>query len=84
MGEAADDGCVDVFLAGEVCEVEDVFLGDGEHHSFLGLGDPDFVVAEAGVFEGNFVEVHLGAGVGGHFTDGTGEAPGAAVGDVGE
>ena len=53
----------------------------GQDHSLLGLGNPDFRVGEAFVFERSFVEVDLGSELRAHLADGRAEAAGAAVGD---
>ena len=53
----------------------------GQHHPFLGLGDPDLGVREPFVFQRHAIELDLGADMLAHFAHGAGEAAGAAIGD---
>ena len=81
IGEGSYGGGIVIFGLEECFEFWPIFRRDGEDHSFLGFADPDFVVSESFVFEGDFIEIDFGAEFFGHFADGAGESACAAVGD---
>ena len=53
----------------------------GQHHPFLGLGDPDLGVGEALVFQRRPLQPDLHSQFLSHLADGTAEATGSAIGD---
>ena len=85
-------------VAGELAEISELdsvtiadrlhcsHLGgiDGEHHAFLGFGEPDLPGAETRVLERRGAEFDPCADAFGHLADGGGEPAGAAIGDRGE
>ncbi len=73
---------LDIFCIAEGTEFFDVGRWHSEHHALLRFADPDFGVAEAGVFEGSGVECDASADLAAHFADGAGEAARTAIGDA--
>ena len=69
--EVSKVGELDMLFVAYFLEEGEVFFGDGEHHTFLGFGDPDFSVGQACVFEWGLFEIDKGADLFAHFANGT-------------
>ena len=81
--ELADGRRFDAFRRTQSFELPPVRFRDGQHHAFLSFGDPDFGVRQSRILQRSLIKPDFGADVFTHFTDGTAEAAGAAVGDGG-
>ena len=58
-----------------------LLVGDGQHHAFLGFGDPDFGIGEALVLERGSIEPHFCANFLTHLADGTAKSTCPTIGD---
>ena len=81
--ERADDGRFDAFGRTQRRKLVPFFRRHGEHHAFLGLGDPNLGVRKPFVFQRHAFRVDLGADLFAHFADGAGQSAGAAIGHGG-
>ncbi len=79
--ELADHRGLDPFAFGQLGKRLPLLGSDGQHHSLLGLGDPDFGVGQPLVLQRHAVEPDFGADRLPHFADGARKAAGAAVGN---
>ncbi len=79
--EAADHRGFDPFGPAELGKRVPIGGRHGQDHSFLGFGNPNLGIRQAGVFERGPVEPDFGSRFLAHLADGAGESAGPAVGD---
>ena len=79
-GELTDNGRHHVLTGEESQQLGNAVRRDGQYHSLLGLGYPDFGVGQPGIFQGHFLQVNPHPGLRRHLPDRRGKTAAAAVG----
>ncbi len=79
--ELADDRRLDSLCFTKAAEFLPVARRDGQDHSFLGLGDPDFGVRQTGVLQRRPLQPDFSPHLFAHLSDGAAEAARSAIGD---
>jgi len=82
VGIAANDSAFNGVAGGQLEKTPFVFRRDGHRHTLLGFGNPDLPLIQTGIFEGYLFQLDLAAiGIKRRFTDRTGQATAAIIGD---
>ena len=79
--EMAEVAHFDIPEFGQFLQTGELFFRHGQNHALLCFRKPDLPWGQAGILEGNVLQLNVGAQLFAHFADGGGKTAGAAVGD---